>query len=73
MNKKYYKFGLRPIFSEQASNSIVRFFAFQWDTGGFKEDMTYLLKIYHVFLQNQKLTKEAFEQYVEELKKEKGL
>jgi hypothetical protein len=45
MEKKYYKFGLRPIFSEEATNGIIRFYAFQWDTGSFKEDMTYLLKM----------------------------
>ncbi len=74
MEKQYYKYGLRPIYSIENPKGVIRFYAFQWDTGEFKEDMTYLLKIYHdVSNDKEDLTKQEFDAYVLKLKKERGL
>ena len=73
MKINYYKYGLRPVYEEKEENYST-FYAFQWDTGEFKEDMTYFLKIYHdVSNEREDLTKQEFEAYVKKLKEERGL
>lgn len=73
MRTYYYKYGLRPVYEEK-EEKYSTFYAFQWDTGEFKEDMTYLLKIYHdVSNDKEDLTKQEFDAYVLKLKKERGL
>ena len=73
MEKKYYKYGLRPII-EEVESEFSTFFAFQWDTGEFKEDMTYASKIWHDFSgDSEDMSESEFNTYVDELKKERGL
>lgn len=74
MALQYYKYGLRPVYSEEKPEGVIRFYAFQWDTGAFLEDMSYFLKIYHdVSNEREDLSKEEFEAYVKKLKEERGL
>lgn len=73
MEYKYYKYGLRPII-EDIEPEFSTFYAFQWDTGEFKEDMTYASKIWFDFSgEKEDLSKQEFEIYVNSLKKERGL
>lgn len=73
MEKKYYKYGLRPIFEEK-EEKYSTFYAFQWETGKFKEDMTYASKIwYDESGDREDLSKSEFNAYVDKLKKERGL
>jgi hypothetical protein len=73
MKINYYKYGFRPVYEEKEEN-YTTFYAFQWDTGEFKEDMTYFLKIYHdVSNEREDLTKQEFEAYVKKIKEERGL
>lgn len=73
MQKKYYKYGLRPII-EEVEIEFSTFYAFQWETGEFKEDMTYASKIWYDFSgDREELSEQEFNAYVEKLKKEKGL
>ncbi|GAB2829154.1 hypothetical protein [Ferruginibacter profundus] len=72
LEKKYYKYGLRPII-EEIEPEFSTFYAFQWETGDFKEDMTYASKIwYDPSVDREDLTEEEFNSYVSKLKKEKG-
>ena len=69
--KKYYKYGLRPVFTEEKSKGIIRVYAFQWDTGEFKEDMTYFSKISFDFSGDKEdLSELEFDDYVKKLKSE---
>lgn len=71
--KKYYKYGLRPII-EEIEPEFSTFYAFQWETGDFKEDMTYASKIWHDPSGDvEEINKEEFEKYIKKLKKRKGL
>lgn len=71
MEKKYYKYGLRPIYSQEKPENIVRFYAFQWETGKFEEDFSYRRKIFHDLSgEAEEVKKEEFDAYVEELRKE---
>lgn len=73
MEKKYYKYGLRPII-EEIDKEISTFYAFQWDTGEFKQDMTYASKIwYDPSGDREDLSEKEFNDYVKKIKKEKGL
>ncbi|MEI6312326.1 MAG: hypothetical protein WCP57_08715 [Bacteroidota bacterium] len=73
MEKKYYKYGLRPI-REEIEKGKSTFYAFQWDTGVFKQDMTYYSKIrFDISGDREDLTEKAFNDYVKKIKKEKGL
>lgn len=73
MEKKYYKYGLRPII-EEVNSEYSTFFVFQWETGKFKEDMTYASKIwFDTSGDKEDLTKAEFENYVNQLKKERNL
>jgi len=73
MEKKFYKYGLRPIF-EEVEDRYSTFYAFQFDTGEFKEDMTYASKIWSDFSGDKEdLTEEEFNMYVEELRRERKL
>jgi len=73
MEKKFYKCGLRPII-EEIEPEFSTFYAFQWDTGNFEEDMTYASKIWFDFSgESETLTESEFNDYVDKLKKEKGL
>ena len=73
MEKKYYKYGLRPII-EEIEPEFSTFYAFQWDTGEFKEDMTYMRKIRFDFSGDREdMTESEFNVYVDKLKKEKDL
>ena len=72
-NRKYFKYGSRPIYSEEKPKGIVRFYAFQWDTGKFKEDFSYRGKIFHDLAGDREdLTKEEFDTYVKQKREEKG-
>lgn len=74
MDKKYYIYGERPIYSEENTNGVERFYAFQWDTGKFKEDMTYMWKLFHDLSgEGKEITKEEFDSYVKVIKERKGL
>ena len=73
MEKKFYIYGVRPIF-EKVEENYSTFYAFQFDTGEFKEDMTYASKIWSDFSGDAKeFTEEEFNAYVRELKTERGL
>ena len=73
MEKIYYKYGLRPIYSEEKTKGVVRFYAFQWETGEFKEDFSYRRKISHDLAgEKEDLTKEEFDTYVKQLREESG-
>lgn len=73
MNKKeFYKYGTRPIYSEENPKGIIRYYAYQWETGEFKEDMTYMRKIRFNFSGDKEdLTEEEFDAYVEKIRKKK--
>ena len=69
----YYIYGARPVFAVQ-TDGIRRFYAFQWETGRFVEDISYFRKISHDLAgEAEMVTKNAFGQYVAKLKREKGL
>ena len=71
-NRKYFKYGLRPIIEEK-EDKIRTYYAFQWETGEFKEDMTYFSKINHDLAGDREdLTKEEFDTYVKQLREERG-
>ncbi|WP_299883588.1 hypothetical protein [uncultured Lacinutrix sp.] len=73
MEKKYYKYGLRPII-EEVETEYSTFYAFQWETGEFKEDMTYASKIWQDSSGDKEdLSESEFNEYVESIKKERGL
>jgi len=73
MEKKYYKYGTRPII-EEIEPEFSTFYAYQWETGEFKEDMTYMRKIRFDFSGDREdLSEKEFNAYVEKLRKEKGL
>lgn len=68
MKNKYYIYGLKPIFMEE-NDEIRTYFAFQWKTGEFVEDMRYYLKITHDLSGDaEEITKEEFDDYVAELR-----
>lgn len=70
MKTLYFKSGLRPIYREIYENYSI-FYAFQWETGLFKEDMTYNHQIrFDPDGDVEELTKEQFDTYVEELRQE---
>lgn len=67
-DRKYYKCGLRPIIREIHSD-YEEYFSFQWETGEFKQDMTYLHQVYYDPAGDiEELTKSEFDVYVKELK-----
>lgn len=71
--RKYFKYGSRPIYSEEKPKGIVRYYAFQWETGQFKEDFSYDRKINFDFSgDRQDLTKEEFDSYVKQKREERG-
>ena len=73
MKCKYYKYGLRPII-EEVEPEFSTFYAFQWDTGEFKEDMTYASKIWYDFSgETEELTESEFNTYLEKVKKEREI
>ena len=73
MNKKYYIYGSRPVFMEEKKEGIRRYYAFQWENGEFKEDMSYFRKINNDLSgDSEEVTQEEFEDYVSKLKKDKG-
>lgn len=73
MEKKFYKYGLRPII-EEIEPEFSTFYAFQWETGEFKEDMTYASKIWFDSSGDKEdLTEAEFNIYVEKMKQERGL
>jgi hypothetical protein len=70
MSKKYYKYAIRPVYSEEKPIDVVRFYAYQWDSGEFKEDFSYSRKIFHDLSgEAEEVTKQEFDNYVEELRK----
>ena len=72
MEKKFYRYGTRPII-EEIEPEFSTFYAFQWETGEFKEDMTYASKIwYDPSGDREDLTEQEFNAYVEKLRKEGG-
>jgi hypothetical protein len=40
MKSRYFIYGKRPVYSEETVKGVRRYYAFQWDTGEFKEDMS---------------------------------
>lgn len=73
MSKKYYISGLRPIIREIHGDYEV-YYSFQWETGLFKQDMTYMEKIYYDPNGDvEEVSESEFNSYVEKLKKERGL
>ena len=72
MEKKYYKSGFRPIIQEINKDYDI-FYAFQWETGNFKKDMTYNHQInYDPDGDVEELTKSEFDVYVKQLREERG-
>ena len=70
METKYYKSGLRPV-RREINPDYEAYFAFQWDTGKFKEDMTYMHQIYFDPSGDvEELTQEEFDAYVKQLREE---
>jgi hypothetical protein len=73
METKYYTVGDRPVIQE-IHETFDNFLAFQWKTGDFKQEMRYNHDInFDPSGDVEELSKEAFDNYVEKLKKEKGL
>jgi hypothetical protein len=73
MNKQYFIYGVRPVYMEEKTKGIRRYYAFHWETGEFKEDMSYLRKITNDLSGDAiESTKAEFETYVLKLKKERG-
>ncbi len=73
MKKRYYIFGERPIIEEK-EEKYSTFYAFQWATGEFKEDMSYMGKLFHdEYSEGKEITKEEFDSYVKEIKDRKGI
>lgn len=73
INKKFYISGLRPIIREIYKDYEI-YYSFQWGTGLFKQDMTYMEKIYYDPDGDvEEISESEFSTYVEKLKKEKGL
>ena len=72
MKTKYFKSGLRPVFQE-IEKEYDTYYAFQWDTGEFKEDMEYGDKIdFDPSGDVEELTKEEFDAYVKKLREDGG-
>ena len=72
--KFYYKYGTRTIYSEEEPEGVVRYYAFQWETGDFEEDFSYRRKINHDLSgEKEELTETDFNLYVEKLKEERNL
>lgn len=68
MEKKYYTCGLRPIVREIYTDCEL-YYSYQWETGVFKKDMSYLNKVYNDPDGDvEEITKEKFDAYVKELK-----
>jgi hypothetical protein len=60
-SKEYYIYGLRPVYKEEEKR-IPGYFAFDWTTGEFKEDMSYFGKIYNELSGNgEEIGKEEFD------------
>lgn len=73
MEKKFYKSGLRPVIREMFDDYEM-YYAYQWNSGEFKQDMTYMHQIYfNPSGEVEELSKEEFDRYVANLKKERGL
>lgn len=73
MEKKYFKCGLRPVIQEISEN-FDTYYAYQWETGDFLEDMSYNHQInFDPSGDVEEISKTEFEKYVAALKKEKGL
>ena len=73
MKTKYYKSGLRPVFQE-IEDEFDTYYAFQWETGEFEENMEYGDKIdFDPDGDVEELTKEEFDTYVKQLREERGL
>ncbi|MEL1246084.1 hypothetical protein AAEO56_17555 [Flavobacterium sp. DGU11] len=69
MEKRFYKYGLRPII-EEIEPEYSTFYAYQWDTGKFKENMSYFTKIRDDRSgDGEELTEQEFNAYVAELRK----
>lgn len=72
--KKYFKVGLRPVFYKQLNKeSFV--YVFNWETGDFFDDFRYYKKIFSGLYadETEEISKEEFDSYVKQLKKERGL
>lgn len=73
METKYYISGLRPVKGEIFADYEM-YYAFQWETDDFKQDMRYNHQIHFDPSGDvEELSKEEFDKYVEKLKKERGL
>lgn len=71
---QYFTYGDRPVYKEEKVLGIPRYYAFQWETGEFKEDISYFRKITNDLSGDAEEVNESdFKKYVEKLKKEKGL
>lgn len=72
METKYYRCGLRPVIQE-IEEEFDTFYAFQWNTGEFKEDMEYNHEInFDPSGEVEEINKKEFDAYVEKIRKEKG-
>jgi len=70
MKTLYFKSGLRPVYQEIEKDHSI-FYAFQWDTGEFKENVRYNRQIrLDPDGDVEELTKEQFDAYVKDLRKE---
>ncbi len=70
---RFCKVGLRPV-KALLENDGFGVYAFDWKTGNFILDLSYLEKIYFGRMDDVEiLTEQEFNAYVDKLKKEKGL
>jgi len=67
LEKKYYISGLRPVVREIYTDYEM-YYSYQWETGVFKQDMSYLDKVYYDPDGDvEEITKDKFDAYVQEL------
>lgn len=69
MYKKYYLVGLKPVIREIYSD-YENFLVYQWDTGFFKQDISYMEKIWNdISGDSEEKNESDFFDYVEKLRK----
>lgn len=70
---KYCIVGIRPVKALLEADGF-GVYAFNWSSGKFDLDLSYIEKIYFGSMDDvEEVTEKEFEKYVEKLKKEKGL
>jgi hypothetical protein len=63
----YYIFGARPVKFIPTEDGGMDILAFNWNTGEFERDMSYLSKLFKYSPDNYEITEEEFKSYVKKL------